>query len=129
MSSNKVALSVKFPEKYYDIDIPALLFIPFIENAFKHGISYREKSFIDISMHVEDEKLIFKCENSVGKQKNENNENNHNGIGLENVKKRLNLLFPDRHSLIIDKTEKVFRIELFLKLKKISSNGQNNSNR
>ncbi len=48
--NNKISLSVEFPEKYHDINIPPLIFIPFIENAFKHGISYREKSFINISI-------------------------------------------------------------------------------
>ena len=50
--NDKVDLTVSFPKKYEDKNIPPLLFIPFIENAFKHGISYREKSFIDINMMV-----------------------------------------------------------------------------
>ena len=65
--SDKIKLSVSFPEKYDDINIPPLLFIPFIENAFKHGISYREKSFIDISMQAEKDSISFRCANSLVK--------------------------------------------------------------
>ena len=67
--SNKISLTVSFPEKYEDINIPPLIFIPFIENAFKHGISYREKSFIDISMTAEKESVRFKCTNSLVKSR------------------------------------------------------------
>jgi len=109
--SEKIDLSVTFPDKYEDIDFPPLIFIPFIENAFKHGISYREKSFIDINMKVTKEKIIFRCANSVAGANNKT-ENNHSGIGLENVKKRLNLLFPDKHKLEIDKADNVFKIDL-----------------
>ena len=102
--NEKVRLSVSFPEKYEDKNIPPLLFIPFIENAFKHGISYREKSFIDISMMVTVDSITFRCVNSLIKTKEED-PNGHSGIGLENAGKRLNLLFPGRHELKIDKSE------------------------
>jgi len=84
---------------------------PFIENAFKHGLCYREKSFIDISMQVSKENIIFRCANSITGANNKT-EKDHSGIGLENVKKRLNLLFPDKHKLWIDKSDNVFRIDL-----------------
>lgn len=112
--NEKVRLSVSFPEKYEDKNIPPLLFIPFIENAFKHGISYREKSFIDIKMMVNIESISFRCVNSLIKTKEED-PNGHSGIGLENAGKRLNLLFPGRHELKIDKSEN--RFEVFLTIK------------
>jgi len=65
--SEKVKLNVDFPSKYENATIPPLLFIPFIENAFKHGISYREKSFIDIAMEVGKEWITFTCRNSIVK--------------------------------------------------------------
>jgi two-component system, LytTR family, sensor kinase len=113
--SDKIRLSVSFPTKYDDVVIPPLLFIPFIENAFKHGISYREKSFIDISMQVEKEAISFVCINSLVKSK-ENEDIVHPGIGLENVRKRLNLLFPSRYILKIDKSETQFEVLLWIKL-------------
>jgi two-component system, LytTR family, sensor kinase len=107
--SDKVKLSVSFPEVYEDVSLPPLLFISLIENAFKHGISYREKSFIDIGMEVSPEAITFKCNNSVVKPVDEQ-PNNNSGIGLENLKKRLKLLFPNRHLIEIGCTESVFRI-------------------
>jgi LytS/YehU family sensor histidine kinase len=109
--SDKISLTISFPEKYEDINIPPLIFVPFIENAFKHGISYREKSFIDISMKTEEESVFFRCANSVVRN-GENVEPEHSGIGLENVTKRLNLLFPGKHELKINKSEKEFEVLL-----------------
>ena len=109
--SSKINLTVSFPEKHEDINIPPLIFIPFIENAFKHGISYREKSFINISMTAEKESVKFRCANSLVKIREEN-ETSHSGIGLENVIKRLNLLFPGKHELKINKTDTEFEVLL-----------------
>lgn len=111
--SSKIDLKVSFPEKYEDINIPPLMFVPFIENAFKHGISYREKSFIDIGMTSEAGTIGFICSNSIVKASHEV-EPEHSGIGLENVTKRLNLLFPGRHELKINKTDT--RFEVFLSI-------------
>jgi hypothetical protein len=109
--SSKISLTVSFPEKYEDINIPPLIFIPFIENAFKHGISYREKSFIDISMITDKNSLNFRCVNSLVKTREEN-ESGHSGIGLENVTKRLNLLFPEKHEIKINKSDTEFEVLL-----------------
>ncbi|HNW57925.1 MAG TPA: histidine kinase, partial [Bacteroidales bacterium] len=109
--SDKIKLSVSFPEKYDDLNIPPLLFIPFIENAFKHGISYREASFIDINMQVEKDSISFRCCNSVAKTREES-EKKDSGIGLENVSKRLNLLFPEKHELTINKSDTTFEVIL-----------------
>jgi two-component system, LytTR family, sensor kinase len=113
--SDKVSLNVSFPDKFDDKDIPPLLFIPFVENSFKHGISYREKSFISISMTVTGNSISFRCVNSLAGGKKENGES-HLGIGLENVKKRLSLLFPGNHDLKINKSEKEFEILLVINL-------------
>lgn len=109
--NEKIKLSVSFPEKYDDMNIPPLLFIPFIENAFKHGISYREKSFIDISMLVTKESITFMCINSLVRT-TEDTEVKHSGIGLENAKKRLDLLFPEKHELKINKSDTAFEVIL-----------------
>jgi hypothetical protein len=113
--NNKISLTVSFPEKYDDINIPPLIFIPFIENAFKHGISYREMSFIDIGMTSSKESISFRCSNSVVR-KSEESETGHSGIGLENVTKRLNLLFPGKHELKINKSEKEFEVLLIINI-------------
>ena len=111
--TNKISLNVSFPEKYDDLNIPPLIFIPFIENAFKHGISNREKSFIDISMTTGNDSITFRCENSLMKLPEES-EPGQSGIGLENVTKRLDLLFPGKHELKINKTDKEFEVLLHI---------------
>ena len=112
--SSIISLNISFPENYEDINIPPLIFIPFIENAFKHGISFRERSFIDISMTTDKESVKFRCSNSLVKSAEEI-ETAQSGIGLENVTKRLNLLFPGKHELKINKSETEF--EVFLQIK------------
>jgi two-component system, LytTR family, sensor kinase len=113
-TSEKISLNISFPENFDDIRIPPLLFIPFIENAFKHGISYREKSFIEIKMTAGKDSISFRCVNSVVRSKEET-DTSHPGIGLENVSKRLLLLFPGRHELKINKTDKEFEVLLQIK--------------
>ncbi len=112
--SPRVDLQITFPKDYPDFPIPPLLFIPFIENAFKHGVSHREASFIKISMEIDREQILFVAENSIGKS-GQTGDMQHSGIGLENVKKRLGLLFPDKHELKIESGETVFRVELSIR--------------
>lgn len=116
-TSDKVKLNVDFPESVGEITIEPLLFIPFIENAFKHGISYREKSFIDISMELTGSGIIFRCSNSMHKGQEDPVNTNHKGIGLENVKKRLNLLFPAKHELKINQTDDRYDVTLEIDIK------------
>ena len=112
--SPKIELLVDFPEEFSDFTISPLLFVPFIENAFKHGVSHRERSFIHIRMTIENEQINFVSENSIGKS-SQPGDMQHSGIGLENVKKRLNLLFPEKHKLTIENNETVFRVNLSIK--------------
>ncbi|MCW0482358.1 sensor histidine kinase [Gaoshiqia sediminis] len=118
--SKKVELSVSLPEKVEDIFVPPLLFIPFVENAFKHGVSYRENSFIEISMKVEGSSVSFFARNSIGAS-SQAGDGQHSGIGLDNVKKRLDLLFPNQHVLHIVKTDSDFRVELKLETKNLNA--------
>jgi|WetSurMetagenome_2_1015567.scaffolds.fasta_scaffold00006_125 two-component system, LytTR family, sensor kinase len=113
--TDKVDLKVSFPENYEDMNIPPLLFVPFIENAFKHGISNREKSFIDINMLVAKGSVTFKCSNSLFTTR-ENQDLSHSGIGLENAEKRLGLLFPGKHDLRITSTGSSFEVLLFINI-------------
>jgi two-component system LytT family sensor kinase len=115
--SEKVKLHVDFPLKYENAAIPPLLFIPFIENAFKHGISYREKSFIDISMEVGKEWITFICRNSIVRPVEETG-TDKSGIGLDNVSKRLNLLYPGSHELTIDTSNAAFHVILKIRMNK-----------
>ena len=109
--SDSIDLSVDFPEHYENISLPPLLFLPFIENAFKHGISYREPSFIRIGLSVDSGKIHFTCSNRKV-QKVENGEEKHSGIGMENVTKRLLLLFPGKHRFDIDNIGSEYNVRL-----------------
>jgi len=109
--SKKVQLEINLPEPPPDKPFPPLLFIPFIENAFKHGISYQENSFIKIHLQIINNKVVFLCENSIfGQQTYDSSE--LNGIGLENVRKRLQILFPDKHNLLISIKPDIFSVHL-----------------
>lgn len=116
--TEKVDLSVSFPSGDNRITLPPLLFIPFIENAFKHGISSRGKSVIDISMAAGDNILTFHCKNSNVRSVSESTDLSGSGIGLENAIKRLNLLFPDNHTLKISRADDLFRVFLEIRFQK-----------
>ena len=80
------------------VDVPPLIFIVFVENAFKHGVSYNAPSYIDIDIHSEGGYVIGRFENSI----NEKNHNNKPGIGLENVRKRLDLIYENDYDLKVE---------------------------
>ena len=99
-------IQLTLPEVYDDVLIPPLLFISYIENAFKHGTSYENESQIDISFQLIDNELIFNCKNIKHYQ------NEKGGIGLENSKNRLNLLFGNDYELNINSPENEFEVNL-----------------
>ena len=112
--SERVRLSVSFPEQYEDRDIPPLLFIPFIENAFKHGVSNMGNSFIDIGLRAEGGEIAFLVANSINRL-SADAPHAASGIGLDNVRKRLALLFPGSHELRMGERETVFTVELIIR--------------
>lgn len=90
--TDMVAITCNLPEHApAEAMIPPLLFATFVENAFKHGVSYKSPSFIDIELRlVDNNRIHFKCVNSLHAKASEHT--SHHGIGLENVRKRLELL-------------------------------------
>lgn len=90
--------------------IEPLLLVPFVENAFKHVSSDPGGSnFIHIGMHCNNGHFIFTTENTQDRMKPTDP---HSGIGLSNVKRRLELLYPGKHSLQIDTAGQVYKVEL-----------------
>ncbi len=108
---NKVSIKLDLPdsESCADIMIPPLLFINFLENAFKHGVDYRGNSFVEIALSVEDDAIVFRCCNS--RYKNEKPDTNC-GIGLANIRKRLDILYAGRYFLDMDEQENSYNITL-----------------
>jgi hypothetical protein len=113
--NERVRLTVAFPEEYEDQDLPPLLFIPFIENAFKHGVSTAGNSFIDIALRAEDGEITFLASNSISRL-SADAPRPASGIGLDNVRKRLALLYPGRHDLRISEQEGVFTVVLAIRV-------------
>jgi LytS/YehU family sensor histidine kinase len=94
--------------------IEPLLLIPFVENAFKH-ISHKtgEKNFVNLDISRSNGHFSFTVENS---KDNERNTEEPGGIGLNNVKRRLELLYPEKHELVIDNEKDSYKVNLKLKI-------------
>ncbi|MBO4612052.1 MAG: histidine kinase [Bacteroidaceae bacterium] len=110
--TDKVRISLDLP-LVPDRKVPPLILITFIENAFKHGISYQNESFIEIAVAVEGENLQFSCRNS----KADTSIEDKGGVGLANVRRRLDLLYGHNYSLKIQDEADVYSVELTLPLK------------
>ena len=99
-AGNEAEVTLRYPgaETIAAAQVAPMLFIPFLENAFKHGVAIGRQSSIALTISVDQKKLIFTCENTdystVKKLEEEKG-----GIGLENVKRRLELVYPGRHQL------------------------------
>ncbi len=113
--SSKVKLYVDIDEKIPDEKIPPLMFIPFIENAFKHGISYRENSFISILLKTENNKAVFECKNSIPTNREQNE--TKGGVGIANIQKRLDLIYGSSFKLDINKENKEYHVQLTVPFK------------
>ena len=112
--SDNVRISLDVPEVLPDSLLPPLLLIIFVENAFKHGISYRTKSFVEISLQPHGDRLLFNCRNS--RQQKPQDENMKGGVGLSNVRRRLDLLFPGNYTLDIKEQEDTYTVCLDIPL-------------
>ena len=99
------------PEK----SIEPMLLIPFVENAFKHGTGDIANPAITISLIADGRWLDFRVSNQFNP--NEHTKDNHHGIGLNNIKRRLQLLYPNKHSLTIQQLNNTYHIHLQLQLK------------
>lgn len=108
-----VKISLDLPAEISDIVIPPLLFISFIENAFKHGVSYREPTSISFGIRRYPDSLEFISVNTIPAFTAEN-AIRHGGIGLENIRKRLDLLYGKNYQLRIDKEVHEFRVRLVI---------------
>jgi LytS/YehU family sensor histidine kinase len=110
-SSKKYQIETHFFIENNAVQIAPMLLIPFVENAFKHSnIENIEESFIKINIHSSDDAILFSVENTF--KKGPKVQDAVGGIGIQNVKKRLNLLYPDKHTLVISEINSTFKVEL-----------------
>ena len=116
--TDKVDIRTDLPVEAPDKTVPPLMLISFIENAFKHGISYQHPSFVHIKIAISDEmsansqQLIFTCSNSKAEKPN----GEKGGVGLANVKQRLHLLYDNNYSLKIQNLPDIYNVELTIPL-------------
>ena len=105
-------LIVNFEKKgdFSSVLIAPMILLPFVENAFKHGFSLSENSIIDLFLEVKDSRIHFRAKNKAFKQHTFSDKSS--GIGLENVKRRLDLIYPDRHELNITQKDFTFKVDL-----------------
>ncbi|MBS1522095.1 MAG: histidine kinase [Bacteroidetes bacterium] len=104
-----------YPSETDGIFIAPMLFIPFVENAFKHGITIGRSSNIVILLSVNNNELIFTCTNADHSHVQKMN-GDSSGVGLDNVKRRLELLYPGKHQLQIVKADNQYKVELNINL-------------
>lgn len=95
-----------------DIQIAPGLFLPLVENAFKHGLDVNTASHIDIELHSSERSIVFTISNSI--PSNPQSNTNNLGLGLDNVKKRLNLIYPDNHQFTVKENNEQFQVSLVI---------------
>lgn len=112
--SSNLTLEKNFPIVNQPIKIAPLIFITFIENAFKHGIDAIKDSFIRIDLTIEKDQINYSVINSSFPEKEKITDS---GIGLENLKKRLAILYPNKFNLITKEENNTYVAQLTLKYK------------
>lgn len=106
--SHSVSINLALDQSYPDVQIPPLLFTSFLENAFKHGISYKNKSSIHIRLACTEKEVRFEIENTNHAKKT----SEPGGIGIANSQKRLNILYQDNYTLEIKDSKTVYNVKL-----------------
>ncbi|MBR4266076.1 MAG: histidine kinase [Bacteroidales bacterium] len=119
--SDKVKINIDIASNLpNDKQIPSLIFISLIENAFKHGVSYKQDSFIDIRLMTPDNggHLNFTCDNSLVEETKpmEKTAKKEGGIGVKNTINQLDLIYNKNYELNINKTDKTFSVKLTIPL-------------
>jgi LytS/YehU family sensor histidine kinase len=111
--SDELEIKILIPDLVPDIKIPPMLFISLLENAFKHGVSYPVKSYVYLEMQIHKNTLSCNIKNSKHKTAT-NQYDEYSGIGLENIKKSLKLLYEQDFSLNISDKEHEFEVNLII---------------
>ncbi|MDB5131135.1 MAG: Histidine kinase [Mucilaginibacter sp.] len=112
-----VKIDFRSPALVKEMSVAPMIFLPFVENAFKHGVSATHPSYIEISVEQNDNILELKVVNTIIKEQS-NNLEEASGIGLNNTRRRLDLLYPGKYTLLIreDTEENIYLVHLTLDL-------------
>lgn len=112
--SDHLNLETSFPVINQPIQIAPLLLLPFIENAFKHGINATQQSFIHIDLSIKNDEIYYVVKNSSYP---ENNSKTDSGVGLTNLKKRLDLMYGENYKLSVEEKNNVYLATLIINFK------------
>ncbi len=110
---DNVEIKFEYPLNITDYKIPPLLFVSFVENAFKHGVTTSGNSYVNIKIESDMKKLFFSVSNSKSGKTTENNEKK---IGLENSRRRFDVLFGENYSFEISDTNNNFTVKISIPL-------------
>lgn len=113
----KMLVNLKINGESGDLKLAPLILIPFIENSFKHGINNQiSQGFVDLELNIEGYDIQMILENSKSPSLPKIGEKRSGGIGLVNVKRRMEILYPENHKLDIIESPSTYKIELNLHL-------------
>ena len=112
--TDKLELNTDFPIEPHGVFVPSLLFTQFVENAFKHGVTYTKKSVISMSLSIDEATgyVLFACRNTVADAAKLSSLPSEGGIGIENTRKRLELLYDGKAELSISNADGWYNVEL-----------------
>ncbi|MBR1394093.1 MAG: sensor histidine kinase [Prevotella sp.] len=120
---DKLSYSANLLDDVAGVSVPPLLFVSFVENAFKHGVSYQHHSFIAIDSKRYkdkngDDRLLWTCRNSKhAKPANTTSTPSQGGVGLSNVRQRLDLIYGEHYSLGVNEADDTYEVILDIPLK------------
>lgn len=116
---SRIKVKTDFPEKTDHLMIAPMLFLPLVENCFKHGKFDENSPFLELKIEVQNDQIEFRSKNKMDESQAKVNLES-SGIGLQNIAKRLKLLYPKKHQFIINKSADFF--EVILKLESFTPN-------
>jgi len=115
-ASEQIIIEVNLPDELPNLQIAPMLLVPFVENAFKHGISLNEKSWVKIRLTNGSGSMHFEVTNSMHAHTENDTEADKSGIGLANVRERLALIYPKKHTLTVNQANNEFSVQLTIDL-------------
>ena len=107
---DSVRIETVFPENRSGAAVPPLVMASFVENAFKHGVSYSDDSYIRVKVERQEGKVVFICSNSSHPSEGDE----RHGVGLDNIRKRLTLLYGKEYTLSIDEEKGRYEVLLVI---------------
>lgn len=116
-TSSDITVETRLDPGCKDQPIAPMLLIPFVENAFKHGVSLDHRSWIRIDLQCLETNVVFEVRNSLHAAQGNDPEKDKKGIGNKNVIDRLNLIYPSTHSIRFSQSETEYTVHLTIQLK------------